>query len=338
MISKTPPLTSLNVDLSVRVTPIKPKLVGHDPYLSDLDGRDIWVLRDDELRGFWGTKARKYAAITGHCLANDIKHIIATGGVNSNNLAAAAILCTEAGIALTVFAVEDHSEGGTAGNRMLIKLALPPGRLVLIPRAEKSSIPILMQDLASKLKLDGSPSLVLQEGGGCMEAVDGCLTLADEITRTRSEWADQKPPAHVFIDSGTALSSASLAAGLLKKGFDKTTKLHIIQMAGFEEQVEAAFREWVTPVTGVTWADVSHFTRVYRPLSPRSYGATSEALFEFIRYMAREHGILTDPVYSGKLFMRAFDLIRGQNCRGRIVIIHTGGVTGLMGYNQIAED
>jgi 1-aminocyclopropane-1-carboxylate deaminase len=324
--------------LSARVTLITPRNNVKNHYLPDFDDREIWVLRDDELRGFWGTKARKYAAITRHCLANNIKHIIATGGINSNNLAAAAILCAEAGIELTAFAVEDHSDGNYAGNRMLIRLALPPERLVLVPRTEKPKIPALMQAVADKLKADGSPSLVLQEGGGCAEAVDGCLTLADEIMRPRSEWADQKPPSHVFIDSGTALSAASLAAGMLKKGLDKTTKLHIIQMAGFEEQVDAAFREWVTPVTGVTWADVSHFTRVYRPLSPRSYGATSEALFEFIRYMAREHGILSDPVYSGKLFMRAFDLIKGQNCRGRIVLIHTGGVTGLMGYSQITGD
>ena len=104
-------------------------------------------------------------------------------------------------------------------------------------------------------------------------------------------------------------------------------------MAGFEEQVQSAFQSWITPVTNVTWDDVSSFVRVYRPLKPRSYGATDAQLFEFIRHMARRCGILVDPVYSAKLFMRAFDLIAGQNCKGRILLVHTGGVSGMMGYD-----
>jgi 1-aminocyclopropane-1-carboxylate deaminase/D-cysteine desulfhydrase-like pyridoxal-dependent ACC family enzyme len=137
------------------------------------------------------------------------------------------------------------------------------------------------------------------------------------------------------MDSGTGLSAASLAAGLFKNGHLAKIKIHIIQMAGFEEQVIQAFRNWVTPVTGVTWDDVQSQVRVYRPLSPRSYGATSEELFSFIRDMAQTRGLLLDPIYSGKLFMRAIDLIEGQNCRGNIMIMHTGGISGLMGFPQI---
>lgn len=304
--------------------------------LPSLEYRDIWVLRDDELGGFWGSKYRKYSSIIRHCLKENITHIICTGGINSNNLAAAAVLCSEFKIKITVFAIDDHHVNTqiATGNYFILRTALPPEQLVVIPRSEKASVSTQMQLLSEKLTSSGERNLVLQEGGGCIEAVPGCLTLADEVFRDREEWPDRKTPDHIFIDSGTGLTAAGLLAGIHLKGSPKNTKIHVVQMAGFDEQLQNAFSSWVTPTTGVNWNEICHDVRVYRPLSPRSYGATSSALFKFINMMARNFGILTDPVYTAKLFARAFDLIEGQNLKGRILIIHTGGLSGLLGFNS----
>jgi 1-aminocyclopropane-1-carboxylate deaminase len=321
------------MSLHSRLTKLSIKSSSHYLGLSSTD--DIWVLRDDELRGFWGSKARKYHSIIKHCREHGITRIIATGGVNSNNLAAAAIFCREAGIRFTAFAVRDHHDDSQSmiGNRMLLRVATKPEDLILIDRAERCTVSASMRRMASQLETEGTQSLVLEEGGGCVEAVPGAMTIAEEFTRPRSEWDDQRPADHIFIDSGTALSAASLAAAMSRWPGKSIAKLHVIQMAGFDEQIAQAFTSWVTPATGVTWNDVSGFTRIYRPAKPRSYGSTNAEVFKFIQYMAREHGILSDPVYSAKMFMRAFELIKGQNLKGRIVLIHTGGVSGLMGYD-----
>jgi 1-aminocyclopropane-1-carboxylate deaminase/D-cysteine desulfhydrase-like pyridoxal-dependent ACC family enzyme len=324
----------LKFNLQARLT----QLQSSEPLgISNSSERNIWILRDDELGGFWGTKCRKFYSIIEYCLAEDVTHIICTGGINSNSIAAAAVLCREAGIVVTAFAVDDHSDDSQAprGNRLIIRTAIPPERLIIVPRNEKQSITERMQAAARNYELNGSKVLILEEGGGCQEAVKGGLTLADDVLRPRPEWSDGDAPAHIFIDSGTGLSAACLAAGLsaAKTTAANAIKLHVIQMAGFDEQIQHAFNSWVTPVTGVTWDNVSRSVRVYRPLSPRSYGATSSELFDFIKSMAREQGILTDPVYSAKLFARAFDLIKGQNLKGRILIVHTGGISGLLGYS-----
>jgi len=325
----------INFRLSSRITNLKNLHLLQPSFERSNDGRSIWVLREDELGGFWGTKFRKYASILEHCRRENISRIICTGGINSNNLAAAAILCAEFGLKVFAFAVEDHSDNNApaTGNRLILKTALAPDQLILVPRSERHTVDTRMQELSVKLNTAGCKTLVLHEGGGCIEAVPGAITLADEVVRQRREWHDNKIPDHIFIDSGTGLSAASLAAGLVKHNASRKTKLHVIQMAGFEEQIKNAFESWVTPVTGVNWEETKNFLRVYRPLSPKSYGATSKELFAFIQMMAREHGILTDPVYSAKLFARAFDLIEGQNLRGRILIIHTGGLSGLLGYS-----
>jgi 1-aminocyclopropane-1-carboxylate deaminase/D-cysteine desulfhydrase-like pyridoxal-dependent ACC family enzyme len=308
----------------------------HHPSLPD---SEIWVLRDDEYQGLWGTKARKYQSMIQHCRASGITHIAATGGINSNNLAAAALLCKEAGLHVRAFAVKDRGDEDApkSGNRLLTRLALGADDLVLIDRADRGNITAMMESYAGSLAAKGIKAIILEEGAGCLAAVPGAMTLADELIAPRPEWPDERLCDHVFIDSGTALTSAALAAGLARLPDSRRPKLHVIQMAGFDEQLQNAFARWVTPVTSVTYDDVVSFTRVYRPLKPKSYGATSAELFAFIQDMARNHGILTDPVYSAKLFMRAFDLIKGQNLKGRIVIIHTGGMTGLMGYSHLAD-
>jgi 1-aminocyclopropane-1-carboxylate deaminase/D-cysteine desulfhydrase-like pyridoxal-dependent ACC family enzyme len=323
-----------NLQLSSRITPL---VFSHDSGASFLQpdpNRSIWVLRDDELGGFWGSKYRKYASIRQHCLNENISDVICTGGINSNNLAAASVLLGEIGVNVTAFAIEDHTDSSipSTGNRLILKTALTPKQLILVPRSERNIVDQRMEDLAKQLSSEGKKCLVLQEGGGCLAAVPGSLTLADEVLRTRPEWPDNKVPEHIFIDSGTGLSAASLAAGLVLKNASHLTKIHVVQMAGFEEQLENAVTKWIEPVTGVNWDQIKSFLRVYRPLSPRSYGATSAELFSFIQDLARAHGILTDPVYSAKLFLRAFDLIKGQNLKGKILIIHTGGISGLLGY------
>lgn len=326
-------------NLASRVTALKagrPNLTGLN--LEDPE-RSLWILRDDELGGFWGTKYRKYASIIEHCQQENISEIICTGGINSNNLAAASLLCKEFGINVTVLAIEDHVSHLTppTGNRLIIKTALSPERLILIPRSEKNTVMERMSGLSEQLRKAGKKTLILEDGGGCIPAVKGCLTLANEILRDRGEWPDKKPPDHVFIDSGTGLTSASLVAGIKLRAPTAQIKTHVVQMAGFDEQIKNAFDSWVTPATGVQWDDVHTMMKVYRPLSPRSYGATSAALFEFIRELARTFGILSDPVYTAKLFARTFDLISGQNLKGKILIIHSGGISGLLGYSQNLE-
>ena len=65
------------------------------------------------------------------------------------------------------------------------------------------------------------------------------------------------------------------------------------------------------------------------------YGIPTEGMGEAVRMVAREEGILLDPVYSGKAMAGLIDLIRkGVLIKGEtVVFLHTGGAVGLFGYN-----
>ena len=63
------------------------------------------------------------------------------------------------------------------------------------------------------------------------------------------------------------------------------------------------------------------------------YAKTSDKLLEFIKDFTRSTGILFDPVYTGKLLFAIYDLIsKDYFVKGsRILMVHTGGTTGILG-------
>ena len=70
------------------------------------------------------------------------------------------------------------------------------------------------------------------------------------------------------------------------------------------------------------------------------YEIPNEASSEAIRLLAREEGLLLDPVYSGKAFAGMLDYIRtGQVPAGSTVVFwHTGGATALFAEKEILGD
>ncbi|WP_215224294.1 1-aminocyclopropane-1-carboxylate deaminase/D-cysteine desulfhydrase [Echinicola shivajiensis] len=66
------------------------------------------------------------------------------------------------------------------------------------------------------------------------------------------------------------------------------------------------------------------------------YAKHKPALIEFIKNFKNEHNIPLDPVYTGKLFYGVFDLIKkGYFPSGsKVLIIHSGGLQGIKGFNQ----
>jgi 1-aminocyclopropane-1-carboxylate deaminase/D-cysteine desulfhydrase-like pyridoxal-dependent ACC family enzyme len=66
------------------------------------------------------------------------------------------------------------------------------------------------------------------------------------------------------------------------------------------------------------------------------YARFNQALVQFINDFRHQYGIPLDPVYTGKMMYGVFDLIHSGAFRAgtRILIIHTGGLQGISGFNE----
>ena len=60
-------------------------------------------------------------------------------------------------------------------------------------------------------------------------------------------------------------------------------------------------------------------------------------MIEAVQLLAREEGILLDPVYSGKGMAGLIDLVReGHFSKGEnVIFLHTGGSAALFAYRNI---
>ena len=69
------------------------------------------------------------------------------------------------------------------------------------------------------------------------------------------------------------------------------------------------------------------------------YAKINEALISFINEFEKNHNVLLDPVYTGKMMFGIFDLIeKGYFSEGsKILAIHTGGLQGIEGMNMVLK-
>ncbi|MUP44460.1 1-aminocyclopropane-1-carboxylate deaminase/D-cysteine desulfhydrase [Gramella sp. BOM4] len=69
------------------------------------------------------------------------------------------------------------------------------------------------------------------------------------------------------------------------------------------------------------------------------YAKVNAELIEFINDFRKKYGIQLDPVYTGKLVFGIFDLVKRSYFPegSRILAIHTGGLQGIKGMNEILK-
>ena len=66
------------------------------------------------------------------------------------------------------------------------------------------------------------------------------------------------------------------------------------------------------------------------------YGKVDRKLVDFLNGFYREHAIMLDPVYTGKMMFGVMDMINNGKFRpgSSILVIHTGGIQGIKGMNE----
>ena len=290
---------------------------------------DIWVKRDDELSfGVSGTKLRKHASIIPALKLKGIKEVVVIGGANSNNVLSAAQTLTENGIKITPFLLGPPSH--KQGNSKLLSLFVDDDEIHWISRDKWADIEASINNYIEKEDAQGIKIFVLPEGGHHRLALPGSLSILLDILRNEAESGVTFD--HVFIDSGTGMVAQSLLAGAA--AINKKTRFHIVILAGSFETFECGLEQVIQYTVDFLQISIKSLPeyKLYYPSIAKSFGGTNRTIFREIKCIAREDGILTDPVYSAKLFITAKYTIRDQSIDGNILLIHSGGALALSGF------
>lgn len=293
------------------------------------DKQKVWVKREDEASfGISGGKMRKYASVLAFLEREKIEEVYIIGGANSNNVVGLLQVLNERKIPAWVY-VKESNLTEAKGNAFLLKLLAKPVQIRWQSRdyTTEDLVKIAQNDLT----LSAKKGYLLPEGASCAPAVYGLTSLLEDIERNEKETLHAAFD-HIFIDSGTGLTAATLAYCLQMAG--RNTQLHCVHIAGneqeFEQQLEIV-KKAVKSSEPLKTLNSHH----YSPATAKSFGSVNSTIKQEIYRLAQEEGLLCDPIYSAKFFYTARKILQTTDIEGNILLIHSGGGTGLMGFYQI---
>lgn len=293
------------------------------------DRSDIWVKRDDELSfGVSGTKLRKHASIIPFLKQQGIEEVVVIGGAHSNNVLSAAQTLTENNIRMTSFLLGPPPR--KQGNAKLLSLFVDDREIHWVLRFQWADCEVLANSYAEKRRSEGIKIFVLPEGAHHPLALPGSLSILVDILRNERESGVRFD--HIFIDADTGMVAQSLLTGAA--ALERKTIFHIVVLAGSFEDFQSGLSgviQYAEAFLGVPLGSLPEY-RMYYPATASSFGSTNKAIFREIQCIAREDGILTDPVYSSKLFLTARQTILDKKLEGNILLIHSGGGVTLSGF------
>lgn len=265
----------------------------------------LFIKRDDKIHPFIsGNKWRKLKYQLEYAKSKDINHLVTFGGAWSNHLLAIAAAAATFGFQATAYV-----RGEEIRNPVLDMCKIFGLKLNFVDRESYRN----KAELFSK-NHDPINSLFIDEGGKSERGLLGC---ADLIAELKQEYD------HIFVASGTGTTVAGLQLGIDKEKLK--SQIHTVPVLKGADGLLADFSQWNVPTEKIFMHPDYHFS---------GYAKTKPELIDFIKNFVSSTGIMVEPTYTGKLMYAVYDLIEKDyfKPKSKILVIHTGGITGLLGY------
>jgi L-cysteate sulfo-lyase len=311
-----------------------PTPLEHLPRLSKhLGGPEIYVKRDD-CTGLasGGNKTRKLEYSMAEALQQGADTIVTVGAVQSNHVRQTAAAAAKLGLGCEVLLehrVPEPSEPyATSGNVLLDKIL--GANLREYPGG--TDFDVALDEVANEVNAAGGKPYIIPGGAsntvGALGYVNCALELLEQIDEQGLDIA------HIVTATGSAGTQAGLIVGL-KAMQSEVQLLGIGVNIPREAQEEKVYKlacetaEYIGKPGCVAREDVVANCDYVGD----GYGVPTESMNEAVLMLARDEGLLFDPVYSGKGLAGMIDLIRnGSLADGNIVFLHTGGSAALFAY------
>jgi D-cysteine desulfhydrase len=295
-------------------------------------GVELWVKRDD-LTGLLetGNKVRKLEFLAGEALRQGADTLIACGTVQSNCCRAVAAVAARLGLA-SVLAVKGARPAAYDGNLLLDRLLGSDVRYC--SETEWEAIDRTLARLAEEVRARGGRPYVIPESGANEVGALGYLECAVELAGQISHGAPRFDTVAI-----TAFSGGSQAGLLMGK-----------QLAGLPGEIVGIPIAWPAErvrehVQRTIAAALARFglaietpktVRLLDGYQGAGRAGVGERELAVITRLAREEGLVLDPVYTAKAFGGLLDtLARDRAALGqRICFIHTGGVYSLFPHRE----
>ncbi|WP_367391582.1 1-aminocyclopropane-1-carboxylate deaminase/D-cysteine desulfhydrase [Lewinella sp. LCG006] len=291
--------------------PPSPLVLLDDQQWEDRDVQ-LYIKRDDLLAPqpndpFCGNKWRKLQYNLLRAKDEGFEKLLTFGGAYSNHLAAVASAGRHLGFATLGMVRGDKVENPT--------LALAQQNGMELHFVDRTTYRLKGEsEYLRQLEDRFGKVYILPEGGTNPLAYPGCAALAEEIIAQCTE-----PPTHLALACGTGGTLTGLLSGLPDLNPPEVIGISALKGNFMAGEIQQQLTELALNTT--KWEVHSNYHH-------GGYARQSPALMAFIQTFYQRHGILLEPVYTGKLFFALYALLaQGYFPAGsRVVGIHTGGL------------
>ena len=297
-------------------------------------GQEIYIKRDDQTGSeASGNKIRKLEYAVKEALDKGCDYLITCGGIQSNHARATAAVAAKLGIgAYLVLRGEEENE--LEGNYFLDKLLGAKIRFVTGEEYSNKRMDI-MEEIKANLAKEGHRAYIIPEGASNGIGSLGYCNAMDEILKQEKELGIK------FDAIAVAVGSGGTYAGLYYANHvnNNDSVIYGINVCNDADHFKGRVLELLKEISTYTGKEI-HVGKedidIIDGYVGKGYALSRQEEIDFIQKLARQEGVILDPVYTGKAMYGLVGEIRkgSFNKHKNILFIHTGGI---FGWNSFAR-
>ena len=305
-------------------------------------GGRLFVKRDD-LSGLQlsGNKVRKLEFLLAEALDRGCDSVVTVGGVQSNHCRATATaaryLGLEPHLVLRTTTRGAQDDPGLQGNLLVDRLVGAHVHQVTKVEYQRAGSEALTAAVADRLRAEGRKPYVIPVGGSNALGAWGYL----EAVRELEPDVRALGITDIALATGSGGTAAGLALGTRLAGLDCRVRAYAVcdSPAYFFDHIQHCLDELGAGVGGLGLSARDLLEVV--DAKGAGYAQSREAELETLLRVARDTGVVLDPVYSGKAVHGLLGDLAGEDAAGggaaaasppggrRWLFLHTGGLLGL---------
>lgn len=298
--------------------------------ISHIYGKNIYIKRDD-LTGvaLGGNKVRKLEFLLADAKEKGADTVLTTGGAQSNHAMLTAACANRLGMK-AILVLKKRGIWERKGNQLLNAILGADVRFVDTDRYENvyAEMAVIMEGLEK----EGHRAYSIPVGGSVPLGSLGYVRCAKEIFEQAEGMGFSVN--HILCCTGSGGTHAGMALGA--KLFSPETVVTGVAVDDdpFEEIVPRLMRETAALLERTLFLADSDVNLKYMVGS--GYAIPSPEGNAAIRLMAKEEGLILDPVYTGKAFAGFLALLQEGYFEedANIVFLHSGGAGGLFAMDM----
>jgi len=295
-------------------------------------GVDLYMKRDD-LTGLLesGNKVRKLEFLVADALDEGADTLITVGTLQSNCCRAVSAVAARLGLQAVV-AVKGVRPAAYDGNLLLNRMLGAEVRY--LTDEEFASYPVALEAIAEDVRGRGGRPYIIPESGSNETGALGYLECAVELAEQIGHGAPRFDTVAIAAFSGG--SQAGLLMGKQLAGLP--AEIVGVPIAFPVDHVRAYVAETIGKAGGRYGfaIDVPKTIHLLDGYQGTGRAGVDDAELSLLIQMAREEGVMLDPVYTAKAFGGLLDTLqRDPKALGqRVCFIHTGGIFSLFPFRE----